>query len=169
MSIAQKTLLFSFFLAIGVFSLFEVIDEFQDIMKGEETFIAFGEILMIALSFSGLLYLVFITHQQRAQQAETELQLAKVRKQLEGSNIRLQQGKQDYQKVIEWQFSEWQLTPSEKEVALALLKGLSLKEIAKQRATQEKTVRKQASAIYEKSNLCGRHEFAAWFFEDLLS
>lgn len=168
MTIGQKSLLIIFFLVIGTFSLYEVIDELSDIINGEDTFESYGEILMIVVSFSGFLYLLFMTHQQRTQQAETDLQLTKVRQQLEGSNIRLQQGKKDYQKVIEWQFGEWHLTPSEKEVALALLKGLSIKEIAAQRTTQEKTVRKQASSIYEKSNLCGRHEFAAWFFEDLL-
>jgi len=45
-----------------------------------------------------------------------------------------------------------------------MLKGLSLKEIAECRSTHEKTVRKQAV----KSNLSGRHELSAWFFEDML-
>jgi len=48
------------------------------------------------------------------------------------------------------------------------MKNTVRKEIAEARATQEKTVRKQASAIYEKSGLAGRHELSAWFFEDLL-
>ena len=70
--------------------------------------------------------------------------------------------------MIKWQFAEWGFTPSEEEVALLMLKGLSIKEISQARSTQEKTVRKQASAIYDKSNLGGRHELSAWFFEDLL-
>ena len=49
-----------------------------------------------------------------------------------------------------------------------LLKGLSFDEIATVRDTKEKTVRQQATAIYRKSGLNGRHEFAAWFFEDFL-
>jgi len=53
-------------------------------------------------------------------------------------------------------------------VALLLLKGLSFEEIASVRDTKEKTVRQQASSIYRKSGLNGRHEFAAWFFEDFL-
>lgn len=47
-----------------------------------------------------------------------------------------------------------------------LLKGLSFKEIAVVRDTVEKTVRQQASALYRKSGLSGRHELAAWFIED---
>jgi len=70
--------------------------------------------------------------------------------------------------VINQQFEEWQLTSSEKEVGMLLLKGLSLKEIAIIRNTLEKTVRQQASAIYKKASVTGRHAFAAWFIEDLL-
>ena len=70
--------------------------------------------------------------------------------------------------VITQQFDEWGLTPSEREVGWLLLKGLSLKEIAGIRNTLEKTVRQQASAIYRKAELPGRHAFAAWFIEDLL-
>ena len=51
---------------------------------------------------------------------------------------------------------------------MLLLKGLSFREIAAVRQTREKTVRQQASAIYGKSGLEGRHEFAAWFLEDFL-
>ncbi|MGB0849457.1 MAG: helix-turn-helix transcriptional regulator, partial [Thiolinea sp.] len=65
-------------------------------------------------------------------------------------------------------FVDWVLTPSETEVAMLLLKGLSFEEIAGVRDTKEKTVRQQATAIYRKSGLNGRHEFAAWFFEDFL-
>ena len=69
--------------------------------------------------------------------------------------------------IIVRQFDEWRLTTSEKEVGLLLLKGLSLREIAAVRNTLEKTVRQQASDIYKKAGLSGRHAFAAWFIEDL--
>ena len=69
---------------------------------------------------------------------------------------------------IERQLTSWKLTISEKEVAFLLLKGLSLKEIAEIRKTSEKTSRAQSTAIYEKSNLSGRSELAAFFLEDLL-
>lgn len=71
-------------------------------------------------------------------------------------------------RVIQRQFDEWGLTQTEKEVAMLLLKGLSFKEIAAVRDTLEKTVRQQASSIYRKSGLGGRHAFSAWFIEDLL-
>ncbi len=70
--------------------------------------------------------------------------------------------------VIARQFDEWALTQSEKQVGMLLLKGLSLKEIAALRNTLEKTVRQQASSIYKKAGLAGRHAFSAWFIEDFL-
>ena len=70
--------------------------------------------------------------------------------------------------VLKDQFEIWNLTQSEREVAMLLLKGLSFKEIASVRDTMEKTVRQQASAIYKKSSVSGRHAFSAWFIEDLL-
>lgn len=71
-------------------------------------------------------------------------------------------------KSIDLQLSKWNLSNAEKEVALLLLKGLSLKEIAEIRNTTEKTARVQSIAIYSKSGLAGRSELAAFFLEDLL-
>ena len=70
--------------------------------------------------------------------------------------------------VLKEQFQIWKLTQTEREVAMLLLKGLSFKEIASVRNTLEKTVRQQASSIYKKANVTGRHAFSAWFIEDLL-
>lgn len=71
-------------------------------------------------------------------------------------------------KSIDLQFSKWSLSNAEKEVALMLLKGLSLKEIADIRNTTEKTARVQSISVYSKSGLAGRSELAAFFLEDLL-
>lgn len=70
---------------------------------------------------------------------------------------------------IDHQLEVWGLSQAEKEVALHILKGLSLKEIAKQRFTQEKTARVQATAIYSKSGLSGRHELMAFFLDSLFT
>ncbi|MGZ3769477.1 MAG: helix-turn-helix transcriptional regulator [Bdellovibrio sp.] len=71
--------------------------------------------------------------------------------------------------AIDSQLDRWMLSASEKEVALLLLKGLSLKEIAELRNTSEKTARAQSTAVYQKSGLSGRSELSAYFLEDLLS
>lgn len=71
-------------------------------------------------------------------------------------------------RAIQEQFEAWQLSKAEAEIALLLLKGLSLKEIAAGRATGERTVREQARAVYRKAGLAGRSELSAFFLEDLL-
>ncbi|HET9597460.1 MAG TPA: helix-turn-helix transcriptional regulator [Anaeromyxobacteraceae bacterium] len=70
--------------------------------------------------------------------------------------------------AIDAQFGRWGLTPAERDVALLLLKGFSLKEIAELRATGERTARQQSLAVYRKAGLAGRAELAAFFLEDLL-
>jgi DNA-binding CsgD family transcriptional regulator len=69
--------------------------------------------------------------------------------------------------AIEAQFSRWNLTFAERDVALLLLKGLSHKEIATIRASSERTVREQARALYAKAGLTGRAALSAFFLEDL--
>ncbi len=71
--------------------------------------------------------------------------------------------------AIESQFSRWNLTEAEREVALLLVKGLSLKEIASVRATSERTVRAQARSLYSKAGVTGRAALSAFFLEDLLA
>lgn len=71
--------------------------------------------------------------------------------------------------VINEQFQSWGLSSSEAEVALLLIKGLSMKEIAEVREVKDKTVRTQAASIYAKTGHAGRHELAACFIEDLMS
>jgi DNA-binding NarL/FixJ family response regulator len=71
--------------------------------------------------------------------------------------------------VMRNQFAEWGLSPSESEIALLLIKGLSMKEVAEARQVKEKTIRQQATSVYAKSGYAGRHELAAHFIEDLIS
>lgn len=71
-------------------------------------------------------------------------------------------------RAIQSQFETWSLSAAEAEIALLLLKGLSLKEVAAARGTGERTVREQARAIYRKAGLSGRSELSAFFLEDLL-
>jgi DNA-binding CsgD family transcriptional regulator len=70
--------------------------------------------------------------------------------------------------AIERQFDRWQLSAAEREVAMLLLKGLSLQEVAEVRQTSERTTRQQAQAVYKKAGLAGRAELSAFFLEDLL-
>lgn len=71
--------------------------------------------------------------------------------------------------AIDAQFTRWNLTEAEREVALLLLKGLAIKEVAALRATSERTIRAQAAALYSKAGVTGRAALSAFFLEDLLA
>jgi len=71
--------------------------------------------------------------------------------------------------LVEERFSEWGLTPAERDVALFALKGFSLSEIAEYRSTSEGTVKAQTNAIYRKAGVSGRPQLLSVFVEDLMS
>jgi len=71
-------------------------------------------------------------------------------------------------RAVDEQFRAWDLTPTEREIALLLLKGHSHKSIARATGRSERTVRQHAVAVYQKSALHGRAELAAFFLEDLM-
>jgi DNA-binding NarL/FixJ family response regulator len=52
-----------------------------------------------------------------------------------------------------------ELTPAEREVAEALLRGESNREIAARRGTSDRTVANQISSIFEKTGVYSRSEF----------
>jgi DNA-binding CsgD family transcriptional regulator len=69
--------------------------------------------------------------------------------------------------VMDGQFEEWELTPTERETALMLLQGHSHKRIASLSGRSERTVRQHAVAVYRKSGLAGRAELAGFFLGGL--
>lgn len=70
--------------------------------------------------------------------------------------------------LIEEHFTEWGLTPAERDVALFAIKGLSIQEIATARATSDGTVKAQTNAIYRKAGVSGRTQLLSLFIEDLM-
>jgi DNA-binding CsgD family transcriptional regulator len=69
--------------------------------------------------------------------------------------------------AIDRQFDAWGLTPTEREVALLLLRGHGHKQAAALTGRSERTVRQHAVAVYQKSGLSGRAELAGFFLEGL--
>ena len=70
--------------------------------------------------------------------------------------------------LLEEYFETWALTPSERDVALLAIKGLSIAEIARLRETKEGTVKAQCNAIYGKAGVTGRPQLLSLFIEELL-
>ena len=143
-------------------------DLVADLSHGADTEHIVKEMLVVSISTIAIAWLLWGLHQQRHEirSLQRELETAN-RPQILPKKYVLEARKK-LGNVVTRQFSEWMLTASETEVGWLLLKGLSLKEIAIVRSTQEKTVRQQASSIYKKANVSGRHAFSAWFIEDIL-
>lgn len=73
-----------------------------------------------------------------------------------------------FHKLMNRRFEEWGLTPSEKDVALFTLKGLSNSEIADARGKSIGTIKAQCNSIYQKSGVSSRTQLISLFIEDLL-
>lgn len=95
--------------------------------------------------------------------------LRRVRAELSEERVRTARLSGELLTIMRNQFVKWELSPSESEIALLLIKGLSMKEIAEARQVKEKTIRQQATSVYSKSGCAGRHELVAHFIEDLMS
>jgi DNA-binding CsgD family transcriptional regulator len=74
-----------------------------------------------------------------------------------------------FMELLEEHFDAWALTPSERDVALLLIKGLSIAEIAEVRRTKEGTVKAQCNAIYSKGGVTGRQQLLSLFIEELMA
>ena len=70
---------------------------------------------------------------------------------------------------IDSQMDEWELTPSEREIAWMIIKGYRFAEIAELRQVKESTSRLQATALYAKAGVHGRGEFVAEIIHQLLA
>jgi len=154
----------------AIFALFVIVsavDLVADFVDGMTMAHLVHEALFIVLSVIGLVWLMrhLLAVRQRKEQLADKLRVAKRASQ--DASADLIDYRSRFNDVLAQQFSDWKLSKSEGEVGRLLLKGLSLREIAAVRHTQEKTVRAQASSIYRKASLDGRHAFSAWFLEDI--
>lgn len=153
------------FVLICAFTALDVID---DIREGLPVSHLVHEIGLVCLSLIGILFqFKVIVGQDRKLKIYTR-EIEEIRKEKEIFKSKVSSFSGEFMKLIDGQFEIWHLTPGEKDVGILLIKGLSMKEIADIRKSNESTVRQQASSIYRKSGLGGRQELAAFFLDDLL-
>lgn len=143
-------------------------DVLTDVSLGVPTWHIFSESLIVIVSGIGALFLIKDIRTRTSDISRLKQALLISDDNLRNISDEMKNARHEYSAVIHNQFQQWSLTPSEQEVAMLLLKGLSFKEISSVRNTKEKTVRQQGSIIYSKANVEGRHEFAAWFLEDFM-
>ncbi|CAC9489923.1 Regulatory protein LuxR [uncultured Gammaproteobacteria bacterium] len=161
----KKSILLLAFFYIFLANIFPFIEDiaegYHDSMHiAQEGFIAFLCIVAIYIIWKEII-------DNRHSVKSLEQSLKKVKKDKETYSQQVQVLRVGLLKVLNSQFEQWSLSKSEQEVALLLIKGLSFEQISQIRGTKEKTVRQQASTIYQKSNLDSRSHLAAYFLEDL--
>ncbi len=106
--------------------------------------------LLIGLVLSGAL---LVQSQRRLGRAEAQLKRAS----------------SAFMDLLEQSFTQWGLTPAERDVAFFVLKGFSTQEIAGFRNTSEGTVKAQTNAIYRKAGVTGRGQLMSLFIDDLIA
>ena len=144
---------------------YEIIAEFA---AGERLSAMLDDLFRFFISTLVLGVFAFEYFSQRRALHDLRGQLKNARGRLAELDARSQELGSQYRLAMQRQFDVWELTASEQDVVIMLLKGLSFREISGLRETREKTVRQQASSVYRKAGLANRHELAAWFFEDIL-
>ena len=158
-----------FFIVIAGLTLADIIFDFSEGVGFKHLFVEFLVLFICLVGFN------FYFDKLRAR---TKLNEAKF-KQIESENINFQNEllvvkdelstfKNQFKQELEKEFKKWRFTPAESEVALLLLKGLSLKEIADARHSNEKTVRAQCTAVYRKSDLKGRSQLSSYFLDFII-
>ena len=80
---------------------------------------------------------------------------------------KLARAKSVFMDLTQQRFSDWGLSPAERDVALFSIKGMSVAEIAALRGTSEGTIKAQAAAVYRKAGVGNRHQLLSLFIEDL--
>ncbi len=92
--------------------------------------------------------------------------LARQRKEM---NRQMLVARNAFHELIQQSFTEWGLTPSERDVGLFMLKGLSNAEIAEVRGKSIGTIKAQVNAVFRKAGANGRAQLVSMFMEDLIA
>ncbi|WP_238373410.1 helix-turn-helix transcriptional regulator [Heliomarina baculiformis] len=91
---------------------------------------------------------------------------------LQARNARLSESlsflREEMDGFVHGKFDEWTLTPAERDIAMYMLKGLSIAEIASARSTAEGTVKAQVSNIFRKTGVASRMELMSLFMDEFL-
>ncbi len=155
-------------LILFLISLFITIDVFDDMKEGSSAVHLSFEIFLSLLSLIGFFIVLKNSFFLKKELKNEKIRSAKLDTEKNEWKLKSQKYIEGLSQSIDEELNKWKLTNAEKEVALLLLKGLSLKEIAEIRNTTEKTARLQSMSVYSKSELKGRSELQAYFLEDLL-
>ena len=151
--IFQDKFLITTLIAVILFFVHDVINDF--ILTGQNDIHFYFE-----LSFVVILIFLLITQFRKNYYVTNRLNTV---------NDKLTLIEEGLYEVIGKQFSVWELTKAETDVAWLVIKGISFSKIAKLRNVSEKTIHQQISNVYKKSATKNRHEFMSGFLEDFIN
>ncbi len=97
----------------------------------------------------------------------SQIQRLSVRNQTVENQLKAASGA--FAELLNNHFNGWELTASEREVALFAIKGLDIAQIAELRQTKSGTIKAQLNAIYRKASVSGRPQLISLFIEELMS
>lgn len=121
-----------------------------------------------SILFAAVASLLLLWRSLGARLERTVGELNSTRKELADFRARHGDTLRHMRQAIQEQFRRWQFTPAETKIAELLIRGYSLKQIAGLLQKSDRTVRNQATALYNKAGMVGRNELAAFFFMDVL-
>ncbi len=112
-------------LVLGFIVVANILDMSDDIAHGAPTWHLYEEGLVVAVSSAALLTLMVSGWRQRRKLEQLKQELSSAEARLQQAPPEVTESRRQLGAVIQQQFADWQLTGSEREVGLLLLKGLS--------------------------------------------
>lgn len=76
--------------------------------------------------------------------------------------------REDFDELVHHKFGTWDLTEAERDVALMLLRGLTLDEISQVRNVSKGTVKVQSHKVMQKANVASRVELMSLFLDEFM-
>ena len=98
----------------------------------------------------------------------TGLEISRLMRRNRALSYQVRAASGEFSKLVQDRFDEWELTASERDVAMFSIKGLSIAEIAAARGTSEGTVKAHSAAVYRKAGVSGRHQLLSLFVDELI-
>lgn len=162
----KRDYLFTILFVSGLVSL-TIYDIIKDISEGIPFDHWLHELVIAGVSIIFILYKIYIAFIRDHKIQKMEDQISQQNLEISYYKEKVKSFKHEFNEIINNQFKIWGFTKSETDIALLIIKGLSMKEIAELRGSSEATVRQQSISIYKKSKTENRIQLSAYFLEDL--
>lgn len=160
----DRTITFIFLLLLMAFTS---VDIALDLKEGLPLDHLVHELIILISSLLIVVYKIRIISKKNSQLKAYEDNSNQANAEIDFYKNKVKKYKNELNEIINQQFKIWGFTESEHDIAVLLIKGLSMKEISNIRGSGESTVRQQATSIYRKSQLENRNQLTAYFIEDL--